>query len=64
MLGAYLRTEQAAGRVNADADPDAIALLVIDAAFGRAARRQMLLHSEEPLPSSDALLAEINRLLR
>jgi hypothetical protein len=38
---------------------------VIDAAFGRAARRQMLLqHSTEPLPSSDAVLAEINRLLR
>jgi len=65
MLGAYLRAEQAAGRVNPHADPDAIALLVIDAAFGRAARRQMLLHhSNEPLPSSDALLAEINRLLR
>ena len=64
LLGAYLRAEQKAGRVNADADVDAIALLVIDVAFGRAARQQMLLHSEQQLPSSDALLAEINRLLR
>jgi AcrR family transcriptional regulator len=64
MLGAYLRAEQAAGRVNPDADPDAIALLVIDAAFGRAAWRQMLLkNSKEQLPSNDAVLSEISRLL-
>jgi hypothetical protein len=49
--------------VSPDADPAAIALLVIDAAFGRAARRQMLLHREDALPSSEALLKEISRLL-
>jgi AcrR family transcriptional regulator len=63
LLGAYLRAEQAAGRVNPDADPDAIALLVIDAAFARAGQRQMLLHKGE-LPSNDALLNEISRLLK
>ncbi|HEX3804742.1 MAG TPA: helix-turn-helix domain-containing protein [Solirubrobacteraceae bacterium] len=63
LLGAYLRAEQAAGRVSADADPDAIALLVIDTAFARAAQRQMLLHRDEHLPSSEALLNEISRLL-
>ncbi len=46
LLGAYLRAEQAAGRVNPDANPDAIALLVIDTAFARAAQRQMLLDKE------------------
>jgi AcrR family transcriptional regulator len=62
-LGSYLRAEQAAGRVSADADPDAIALMVIDCAFARAARRQMYLHKEELLPSREALLDEISRLL-
>jgi AcrR family transcriptional regulator len=62
-LGSYLRAEQAAGRVRADADPDAIALMVIDCAFARAARRQMYLHREELLPSREALLDEISRLL-
>lgn len=64
LLGSYLRAQQQAGRVRADADPDAIALLIIDCAFARAARRQMLLHNDEQqLPSSDAVLAEISRLL-
>lgn len=63
MLGAYLRSQQRAGRVNHDVDPEAIALLVIDASFARAARQQMLLGSEERLPSSEALLEQIARLL-
>lgn len=63
LLGAYLRAQQQAGRVRADADTDAIALLTIDSAFARAARKQMLLHSERQLPSSDAVMAEISRLL-
>jgi AcrR family transcriptional regulator len=62
-LGAYLRAEQVAGRIGADADPDAIALLVIDGAFARAVRRQMGLHKEELLPSREAVLDEISRLL-
>ena len=64
MLGAYLRAEQAAGRVNADADPDAIALLVIDCRLRPRGPAADAPHSEEPLPSSDALLDEISRLLR
>lgn len=63
LLGSYLRAQQKAGRVRADADTDAIALLIIDCAFARAARKQMLLHSEQHLPSSDAVLREISRLL-
>jgi AcrR family transcriptional regulator len=63
LLGSYLRAQQEEGRVRADADADAIALLIIDTAFARAARKQMLLHSEQHLPSTDALLREISRLL-
>ncbi len=64
LLGNYLRAQQEAGRVRADADADAIALLIIDCAFARTARKQMLLHDDEQqLPSSEAVLAEISRLL-
>lgn len=64
LLGSYLRAQQKAGRVRADADVDAIALIIIDCAFARATRRQMLLHKgEQHLPSSDAVVAEISRLL-
>lgn len=63
LLSSYLRAQQSAGRVRRDADPEAIALLVIDCAFARAARKQMLLHSEQHLPSSEAVLAELSRLL-
>jgi AcrR family transcriptional regulator len=63
LLGAYLRGEQAAGHVSPDVDADAIALLVIDMAFGRSARRQMLLQDDGKLPSRGAQLKEISRLL-
>ena len=64
LLGNYLRAQQEAGRVRADADADAIALLIIDCAFARTARAQMLLHNDEQqLPSSEAVLAEISRLI-
>lgn len=62
-LGDYLRAEQAAGRVNPAADVDAIALIVINNAFSRAGRKQMLPHSEERLPEPDRLLELVNRLL-
>lgn len=64
LLGGYLRAQQQAGRMRADADADAIALLIIDVAFARSARQQMLLHSEQHLPTREAVLAEISRLLR
>jgi AcrR family transcriptional regulator len=63
LLGSYLRAQQQTGRVRADADADAIALMIIDCAFAKAARKQMLLHSEQHLPSDDDLLREISRLL-
>ena len=65
LLGGYLRAQQAAGRVRADADAYAIALLIIDSAFARTAREQMLLlhNSKQHLPSREAVLAEITRLL-
>ncbi|HEX3616811.1 MAG TPA: TetR/AcrR family transcriptional regulator [Solirubrobacteraceae bacterium] len=63
LLGGYLRAQQKAGRVSADADPDALALIIIDSAFAHAARKQMLLHTAEHLPSSESVLAEISRLL-
>lgn len=63
LLGSYLRAQQQQGRVRADADADAIALMIIDGAFGRAARKQMLLHSQRRLPSSEATLRELSRLL-
>lgn len=62
-LGAYLRAEQQAGRVNPDADVEAIALMVINIAYGRAGRQQMLPSSEERVPPPERLLKEINRLL-
>ena len=64
LLGGYLRAQQQAGRVRADADADAIAQIIIDCAFARTARRQMLLHDDaQQLPSSEAVMAEISRLL-
>jgi AcrR family transcriptional regulator len=63
LLGGYLRGEQAAGHISADADPDAIALMVIDAAFGAVTRRQMHLHKQELLPPPEAVLDQIARLL-
>lgn len=62
-LGGYLRAQQSAGRVRADLDPDAFALIVIDSAFAAAARRVMLGHKLELLPGSEAVLAEITHLL-
>ncbi len=64
LLGDYLRGQQQAGRVRADADADAIALMVITQAFMRTACKQMMLKIDgHNLPSSEAVLAEISRLL-
>ena len=66
-LGGYIRAEQEAGRVAPAVDPDAVALMIIDAAFGRASRRLML-HSatkdqNDRLPSAERTLVMINALL-
>jgi AcrR family transcriptional regulator len=64
LLGGYLREQQRAGRVSADADPDVIALMIINHAFLQAACRQMLLKIDaKSLPSDEAVLAQITRLL-
>jgi AcrR family transcriptional regulator len=64
-LGGLIREGQAAGAVNPDADPEAVALLLIDAAFARAARGAMLRPDEADsrLPSRERLLATLAALL-
>ena len=62
-LGCYLRKEQASGHVRREANADAIALLVIDCAFAFASRAEMLTDEKRRLPSREAVLAEIMRLL-
>jgi AcrR family transcriptional regulator len=62
-LGAYLRGEQEAGRVNPNVDVEAAALLLIDFSFSRVTRGQMLHQSEERLPSRERALATLNQLL-
>ncbi|MBO0767315.1 MAG: helix-turn-helix transcriptional regulator, partial [Solirubrobacterales bacterium] len=64
-LASHLRAEQEAGRVNPKADPEAIALLLIDAAMARASRRHMLRPDEndERLPTPERLIAQIARML-
>jgi AcrR family transcriptional regulator len=54
-LADYLRREQGAGQVDQSVDPEAMALLIIDTAFSRASRRQMLSHrSDDPrMPSRE-----------
>jgi AcrR family transcriptional regulator len=64
-LGAYLRGEQSAGRVNPEADPEAVALMVIDTAFSRVSRRQFMMKNEDPrLPVPERELAMIIQLLQ
>jgi AcrR family transcriptional regulator len=62
-LGNYLRGEQQAGRVNREVDVEAAALLLIDFAFSRVARAQMLHQSEHRLPSRQRALKTLNLLL-
>ncbi|HET9093522.1 MAG TPA: helix-turn-helix domain-containing protein [Solirubrobacteraceae bacterium] len=62
-LAGYLRAQQGAGRISPRADPEAVAMLLIDSSFARCVRRHMLIRSEERLPSREALLDEISRLL-
>jgi len=67
-LGAYIRAEQQAGRANPAVDADAVALILIDAAFGRASRRLMLTpparrDAGDRLPSAQQTLELIERLL-
>jgi AcrR family transcriptional regulator len=64
-LGAYLRGEQEAGRANPEADPEAVALMIIDTAFSRVSRRQFMMNNEDQrLPAPERELAMITQLLR
>lgn len=67
-LAGYLRAEQQAGRANPDVDPEVVALMLIDAAFGRSSRRLMLspqggADQNERLPAAARTLALIDALL-
>lgn len=67
-LGDYLRAEQAVGHANPDVDAEGVALMLIDAAFGRASRRLMLTPPGQPanddrIPPAEVTLALINQLL-
>jgi AcrR family transcriptional regulator len=62
-LGGYLRRAQSTGRVPADIDVDAIAMMLIDNCLGRAMRKQMLPTPGVQLPSQDQIVATLSRLL-
>lgn len=65
-LGAYIRGEQDAGRVDPTVDAEAAAMIVIDTAFSRAARRQMLQKhgGSERLPTRERSLAALVAMLQ
>lgn len=62
-LGGYLHREQGAGRISADVDVEAVAMLLIDSCLGRAMRKQMLPSVGAKLPSLEETVRTINRLL-
>ncbi len=61
-IGAYLRAEQDAGRLDASVDTDAVALMLIGGCFTRAMQRH-LLGQASALPSVDRVAAALDRLL-
>ncbi len=62
-VGEYLAAEQAAGRVRAGVDPDAVAMLFVGACYTRAAQRQMPVAVAE-LPGLDDIIRATEELLR
>jgi len=62
-LGGYLLRAQSAGRIPADVDVNAIAILLIDSCLGRSMRKQMLPEAPTKLPTLDQIVETINRLL-
>jgi AcrR family transcriptional regulator len=61
-LGAYLEAEQAAGRVGADVDVEAAALMLIGSCFTRVVQRQMLGQTRN-LPSIERVVAALDDFL-
>jgi AcrR family transcriptional regulator len=62
-LGGYLAAEQAAGRVRAGVDPNAVAMMFVGACYTRAAQRQMPAHAAE-LPALEDVIRATEALLR
>lgn len=61
-IGGYLRSEQAAGRIGADIDVDAAALMLIGTCFLRVAER-LLMGQAGRLPSLERVSATLDALL-
>jgi AcrR family transcriptional regulator len=61
-LGEYLASEQAAGRVRAGVDPNAVAMLFVGACYTRAAQRQMPA-AVTSLPALEDIIRAIEELL-
>jgi AcrR family transcriptional regulator len=62
-LGEYLASEQSAGRVRAEVDPHATAMLFVGACYTRAAQRQMPVHVAD-LPAREDIIRATEQLLR
>lgn len=62
-LGTYLRTEQQAGRVAPNIDPEATALMLIGACFMRAYQRHMLGPQTRTLPSIERVVGMLDAVL-
>jgi AcrR family transcriptional regulator len=62
-IGAYFAGEQAAGRVRADLDPDALAMMFVGACHTRASQRQLPLPAAK-LPSLEEIIDETVAALR
>ena len=62
-LGDYLAAEQAAGRVRAGIDANAVAMLFVGACYTRAAQRQMPAHTAV-LPALEDIVRAAEELLR
>ena len=62
-LGEYLASEQAAGRVRAGIDPEAVAMLFVGACYTRAAQRQMPARVAE-LPALEDVIGAFEQLVR
>jgi len=62
-LSAYIAEQQAAGRVRADVDPQAVALMFVGSCFLRASQRQMPLHKVTLPPLAD-VITTLDTILR
>jgi AcrR family transcriptional regulator len=62
-LGAYLKTQQAAGRIDPEIDVEPAALMLIGSCFTRAMQRKILGQSRS-LPSLERVVATLDQMLR